>query len=211
MKYIYKIILSLMLISVQCFSVTLYAQNKGEKNKIEPCPDEIEWIGEYRNYAYDFSMIIPAGRKGYWNSARCVKDEKYGCICMKDHGRIIPLSNSGYDKGYIEVYAGYVFEEGVSFPNDEKKQILDLRKQKQTHSVKLLKSKTILLDNLKARRFLIKFVEKGQTKIIDRIVALSLSKSIQYSLVLNTFLSDYKLHKSEFDSLVDTWKLTSKE
>ncbi|MFY9224471.1 MAG: hypothetical protein WAQ98_17490 [Blastocatellia bacterium] len=75
----------------------------------------------------------------------------------------------------------------------------------------MLKSKTILLDNLKARRFLIKFVEKGQTKIIDRIIALSLSKSIQYSLVLNTFLSDYKLHKSEFDSLVDTWKLTSKE
>src|SRR5438105_15941925 len=57
-----------------------------------PCPDDKTYTGRYRNLNYGFSIVIPAGLKGYWNSARCAPDEKYSCVCFPDHGRFIPLS-----------------------------------------------------------------------------------------------------------------------
>jgi hypothetical protein len=71
-----------------------------------PCPDQRAWTGRYRNYVYGFSIVIPRGLKGYWNSARCAPDEKYGCVCMGDHGRFIPLSNDAH----IEAFVGYQME-----------------------------------------------------------------------------------------------------
>jgi hypothetical protein len=59
------------------------------------CPDEIATTGYYRNYSYGFSIKIPQGLKGFWNSARCVKD-KNGCVCMGDHGRFIPIDKLAF-------------------------------------------------------------------------------------------------------------------
>jgi hypothetical protein len=202
----YKKILSVVLISIQCFVININGQNRQEQNRREPCPDEIEWKGKYRNYSYGFSIVIPAGRKGYWNSAKCVEDEKERCICMSDHGRIIPLSENRDD--YIEAYAGYALGEDFSFPNYEKQQINYLTEQKGVYSVKLLKSKSMRLSNLKARRFVISFIEDNQTKIMDRVIAYSFSRNIEYSLILNTFENNYKQHSLEFDFLINSWKLT---
>src|SRR5580704_2464493 len=59
------------------------------------CPDEVPITGWYRNYSYGFSIIIPAGLKGFWNSARCIKDGG-DCVCMGDHGTYIPIRKEAY-------------------------------------------------------------------------------------------------------------------
>src|SRR6266540_2267427 len=56
------------------------SQRKAAASK-SPCPDDRAWTGRYRNYVYGFSIVIPRGLKGYWNSARCAPDEKLGCVC----------------------------------------------------------------------------------------------------------------------------------
>ena len=71
-----------------------YAQPKA-KPKIVRCPDDAPTVGWYRNYSYGFSLTIPAGLKGYWNSVPCVKDENQ-CTCLNDHGLHIPISESAY-------------------------------------------------------------------------------------------------------------------
>ncbi|WP_027360800.1 hypothetical protein [Desulforegula conservatrix] len=67
------------------------------------CPDEIPSLGKYRNYSFGFSILIPQGLKGFWNSAACIQEADGSCLCMSDHGRIIPLKNDNT----IEIYAGH--------------------------------------------------------------------------------------------------------
>jgi hypothetical protein len=40
------------------------------------CPDDKAWTGEYRSYSYGFTIVIPRGLKGFWNSARCVSRQQ---------------------------------------------------------------------------------------------------------------------------------------
>src|SRR6266436_3113221 len=82
------------------------AQTPKRAGPESPCPDDKTYTGAYRNPQYGFSIVIPAGLKGYWNSARCAPDEKYGCVCMGDHGRFIPLSIDAS----IEAFVGWEME-----------------------------------------------------------------------------------------------------
>ena len=95
-------ILSVSLVAAGLASDIKSQAKRGEPSSRELCPDQKVYTGKYRNRFYGFSIVIPAGLKGYWNSARCVKTGE-GCVCMSDHGRVIPLS----DDAHIEAYAGY--------------------------------------------------------------------------------------------------------
>jgi hypothetical protein len=76
----------------------------------DTCPDSRGWTGRYTNYSYRFSVTIPKGLQGFWNSARCSNGPD-GCVCMSDHGRIIPLTQEPYEaERHIEVYAAYAVE-----------------------------------------------------------------------------------------------------
>src|SRR5664279_6072138 len=76
----------------------------------QPCPDAVDTSSKYINSSCGFSIVIPAGLKGTWNSARCVAGHD-GCVCMSDHGRIIPLSEGQNDTDHwIEAYAGFAAE-----------------------------------------------------------------------------------------------------
>lgn len=59
------------------------------------CPDEHPTTGQYRNDSYGFTVVIPKGFEGWWNSARCVPEPPDGCTCMGDHGRGLPLPGGG--------------------------------------------------------------------------------------------------------------------
>lgn len=76
------------------------------------CPDEAATTGYYRNYSYGFSVSIPRGLKGFWNSARCVKDKR-DCFCMGDHGRFIPLDQHSYLEVFVGVQNNETVEESI--------------------------------------------------------------------------------------------------
>ncbi|MFG6485587.1 hypothetical protein ACG04R_02825 [Roseateles sp. BYS78W] len=76
------------LVAALCASTTALAADVG-------CADERPTTGRYRNYSYGFTVVIPKGLEGWWNSARCVPQTPDGCICMGDHGRSLPLPGGG--------------------------------------------------------------------------------------------------------------------
>jgi hypothetical protein len=166
----------------------------------EICPDQKVYTGKYRNRYYGFSIVIPAGLKGYWNSARCAKTDE-GCVCMTDHGRIIPLA----DDAQIEAYTGYQMEPEWSVSDYEKDEIADLKKQEGVEQVKVLSSKGVRLGGLKARRFAVQYIEKGKNMISDRVVALH--KGVEYELILHTLDKRYEEDRREFEKVIASWRL----
>lgn len=177
-------------------------QAKDRKTSTELCPDQKVYTGKYRNWVYGFSIIIPAGLKGYWNSAGCAQDEKYGCVCMGDHGRFIPLS----DHASMEAFVSYAMESEWSLGDYEKEEVSSLKEEQGIGQVKVLSSKSIWLGNLRARRFVIQYLEKNENIIVDRIIALH--KEVEYQLIFHTLVGSYQKEKQEFEKLIASWRLT---
>ena len=176
-----------------------------QANRVQPgspCPDDKVYSGKYHNVVYGFSIVIPEGLKGYWNSARCAPDEKYGCVCMGDHGRFIPLS----DEAHIEAFVSYQMESEWSVRKRETDIISDLTKQQGVEQVKVLASQWIRLRNLKARRFVVQFVEKNKSVITDNIIALH--KGVEYELILRTLANRHQSDEKEFEKVIASWRLT---
>ena len=191
------------LLTVAAFVTQANSQVKRSKpTSPEPCPDEKAYTGKYRNIVYGFSIVIPAGLKGYWNSARCAPDEKYGCVCMGDHGRFIPLS----DEAHIEAFVGYEMESEWSLIDHEKNGISSLKSQEGVEQVRVVDSKWFRLGHLKARRFMVRFVEKKKGVVRDHIIALH--KGVEYELILRTVAERYQRDKVEFEKVVASWRLT---
>lgn len=170
--------------------------------RAEVCPDEKTYTGKYRNLAYGFSIIIPAGLKGYWNSARCALDEKLGCVCMGDHGRSIRLS----DDAYIEAFVGYAMEDEWTVRQYENQAVTYLRQKQGVEQVKLLSSKWIRLRGLKGRRFVVQYVENDRSVVIDHIIALH--KGVEYELILRTLADRQRIDERNFEKVVSSWRLT---
>ena len=166
----------------------------------ELCPDEKVYTGRYRNRYYGFSIIIPAGLKGYWNSARCAKADE-GCVCMTDHGRIIPLAEGAQ----IEAYTGYQMDPEWSVSDYEKDEIAGLKKREGVEQVTVLSSRVIRLGNLKARRFVVQYVEKGKQVIAERVMALH--KDVAYQLILHTLPERYEKDRRKFEQVIASWRL----
>ena len=157
-------------------------------------------MGKYENGYYGFSIVIPSGRKAFWNSMRCVKDEKYGCVCMTDHGRSIMLS----DESGIEAFAGFEMDPELSLAGREKDNVTFLKERKGVEQVSVLSSRQIRLRRVEARRFVVRFVAQGKTMIEDRIIALR--EGVEYYLTLNTPESRYQEDKREFEKVVASWR-----
>ena len=195
------------LLSVAALVPTVNSQAKlrrtrGKTAATEPCPDQKTYTGRYRNLVFGFSIVIPAGLKGYWNSARCAPDEKYGCVCMGDHGRFIPLSKDAH----IEAFVGYEMEPEWSLRDYENEEVSALKKQAGLEDVKVLESRWFRLGHLKARRFTVQFVEKNNTVVRDHIIAMH--QGVEYELILRTLASRSNSDKREFEKVIASWKLT---
>jgi hypothetical protein len=175
---------------------------RAESASAKPCPDQKTYTGKYRNWVYGFSIIIPAGLRGYWNSARCAPDEKYGCVCMGDHGRFIPLS----DNASIEAFVGYEMEDEWSVRNYENEEVSNLRQKQGIEQVKVLSSMWIRLGRLKGRRFVVQFIEKNKNVVIDHVIALH--KGVEYELILHTLADRYQNDRQEFEKVIESWRLT---
>lgn len=171
-------------------------------SQTQACPDERTYTGRYRNIVFGFSIIIPAGLKGYWNSARCAPDEKYDCICMGDHGRIIPLS----DESAMNAFVGWQMESEWTLRDHENDEIRYLKHKQGVNQVRVLSSKPGRLGRVRARRFIVRFSENNKSVVIEHIIALH--KGVEYELILQTVPKRYRKDRRQFDKLVASWKLT---
>ena len=178
------------------------ANSQVKRNEPDPCPDHKAYIGKYRNLVYGFSIVIPAGFKGYWNSAPCAPDEKYGCLCLGDHGRFIPLS----DDAHIEAFVSYQMESEWSVIDHENNDISSLRNEKGIEQVMVIGSRWFRLGNLKGRRFMVRFVENTKNVVTDHIIALH--RGVEYELILHTSTERYQGDEIQFEKVVASWRLT---
>jgi hypothetical protein len=177
------------------------SQTKRAAHK-SPCPDARPWTGRYRNYVYGFSIVIPRSLKGYWNSAPCAPDEKYGCVCMGDHGRFIPLSN----EAHIEAFVGYQMEPDWSVRDDERQAISFLRGDKKIDQVNVVWSRWSRLGSVRARRFKARYIKDGNPMLRDHIVALH--DGVEYELILVTSPQRYAADRRQFQKVIASWRLT---
>ena len=168
----------------------------------EACPDQKVYTGRYRNLVYGFSIVIPAGLKGYWNSARCAPDEKYGCVCMGDHGRFIPLS----DDASIDAFVGHEMEDEWSATDYEKEELSNLKRRQGVGQVKVLRSGEIRLGRLRGKRFVVQFSEKNTDAVVDHVIALH--GGVEYELILRTTPDRYQRDLREFEKVIASWRLT---
>lgn len=187
------------------FCCTLSAEPKGKRASNPPCPDQRAWTGRYRNYVFGFSLVIPRGLKGYWNSARCAPDKKYGCICLNDHGRFIPLSSDAY----ISAFVGYQMEPDWSLHEHEQQAVSFLTDDKQNQHVTVVRSRWFRLGSLRTRRFEARYLKENKPMITDHIVALY--KGVEYELVLVTSPDRYAADRRQFERIIATWRLTPRE
>jgi hypothetical protein len=167
-----------------------------------PCPDDKVYTGKYRNLVYGFSIVIPAGLKGYWNSARCAPDEKYGCVCMGDHGRFIPLSRDAS----IDAFVSYQMESEWSLIDHENDAISSLKTRENIERLKVIGSKWVRLGNLKGRRFVVRSIKDNKGFVTDHIMALH--NGVEYELILSTSADRYKKDKIQFEKVIASWRLT---
>lgn len=180
---------------------SLPAQTK----KTKPlCPDEKTYTGKYRNRAYGFSLVIPRGLQGYWNSSACEPDEKYGCICMTDHGRYIPLANDAV----IEAFAGYQMEPDWSASDQEKSKIALLRDNNAYEQVEVISSNQFQRGRLQGRRLVVSYVSNGKRLMQDQIFAAR--QGVEYELMLNTTTERFQADEAQFEKVIASWKLTSR-
>ncbi len=119
---------------------------------------------------------------------------------MSDHGRIIPLSADAH----IEAYTGYEMFEW-SARDYEKDEINTLKNKPGVERVRVLSSRSIRLGNLKARRYVLQFVEKNKAIVIDRVTAIH--KGVEYQLILRTPAERYRKDKREYEKVLASWKL----
>ncbi len=178
------------------------------------CPDEVDTSGKYVNYSYGFSIIIPAGLKGTWNSARCVAG-KEGCVCMSDHGRIIPLSESPNDNDHwIEAYAAFAADLDEPTLKDEVDKRIDwIRERSAAGSVSVLQVTDTKIGGMSAKRVVVRYHDKESNRVMveDFVEALRgrAEVDVAYSVYLRSPLDAYERDKPNFERVLSSFAVTS--
>jgi len=212
-----KVIVSLLLLAA--FAPTLIPSQEqkrdgeSQKDSAVPCPDTVAWAGKYVNYSYGFSVVIPKGLKGFWNSAVCVPGPD-GCTCMSDHGRIIPLTAEPYEPDrHIEVYAGYAADlDEPTVKQEVDRRLKRIGKRSREGSLSVLKQSNITLAGLKSQRVVVRYYDNklNQSMVEDFIEALRRG-DVEYSLYLRTSDRAYEHDRKVFDSVIGTFTLRKLE
>jgi hypothetical protein len=70
----------------------------------------------------------------------------------------------------------------------------------------VLSSKNVRLDKLRARKYIVQYVERNRSFIEERIIALH--KGVQYQLTLGTPVERYRKDRRRFEEVRRSWRLT---
>ncbi len=186
-----------------------HQKSDARKDAAAPCPDTVTWTGKYVNYSYGFSVVIPIGFKGFWNSARCFAGRD-GCTCMSDHGRIIPLSAEPFEpERHIEVFAGYAADlDEPTVKAEVDKHLQWIRERSRQGSVSVLKQSSMTLAGLKAQRVAVRYYDKklNQWMVEDFVEALR-KRDVEYSVSLRTTEKAYEHDRTTFENVLASFSL----
>ena len=179
------------------------------RNKVR-CPDEMATTGYYRNYSYSFSISIPHGLKGFWNSARCVKDER-DCVCMGDHGRFMPIDKSSYIQVFVEVQN----EETVKESIDEEVEFILRTHEEKKERADVVTRAPARLGGASATRLMLRYqdAKTGETMLKDIIIGGPVDRVHSgwlYSITLVTADKLYAKRKALFYSIIRSWRYRSR-
>jgi hypothetical protein len=173
------------------------------------CPDSHGWTGKYTNYSYGFSIMIPDRLKGFWNSPACVSNPER-CVCMSDHGRIIPLTPEHYEaERQIEAYAGHA----VDFDEPTVAQYVDrrlgwIRQGSHLRRVEIRRRSDIRLAGRQAQRVVVRYYdEELKSWFIEDFIE-ALRDGIEYSVYLRTKDKSYTHDRVLFEAVVSSFVFT---
>jgi hypothetical protein len=172
----------------------------------QACPDTIGWTGGYTNYSYRFSIEIPKRLQGFWNSSRC-SDGPDGCICMSDHGRIIPLTKEPFEpERHIEVYAAYAVDlDERTLAGEVTKHLDSIRERSHGGNVEVRRRVKIRLGGIDAERVVVRYYDdESKTWRVEDFVQ-ALREDVDYSLYLRTREESYPQDQGVFDSVVQSF------
>lgn len=207
---LFSIILFLMLVAIlspSCLPQSVPSKRESPLSSDE-CPDTHAWTGKYRNYSYSFAIVIPPQFKGYWNSPSC-SSEPDGCMCMSDHGRIIPLTQEPYEpERHIEAYAGYVTELDESVAEVAQDDVNRIAKRSRPQSVQVLSRTDTKIAGLKGKRVVVRYFDLKQDKwFIEDFVELR-RQDVEYNLYVRTPEKSYSQDLAIFNTMLKSFRLT---
>lgn len=191
---------------VSCMQTASSKQQSGNGSTsltVEQCPDTHAWTGKYKNSSYGFSIVIPEGYQGFWNSARCLSGAD-GCTCMSDHGRIIPLSHEPYeDERHIEAYASHGAElDEPTVAQAVTQRLTWIRKRGRRHSLTVRKRLGVTVAGRRGERVVVSYYDKRtRAWLVEDFIEL-LKDGDEYSLYLRTPRTDYEHDRHIFEVVV---------
>lgn len=171
------------------------------------CPDTVPTTGVYRNDSYGFTVTLPPGLQGFWNSARCVPERESGeCLCMSDHGRDIPLA----PEAYIVIFAAYTSEE-APLRDAVRKDIAKYRGGTKPPDFEVLELRDVRLAGLPACRYVA--IRKGQGSYRYREVVLARTPDgqIEYTIAIEGPRELYENHRAAYRTILSSWRVTPRE
>jgi hypothetical protein len=193
-------------------STPLLGQSQSTAQNV--CPDEVDTTGKYVNYSYGFSIIIPPGLKGTWNSARCVAGNE-GCVCMSDHGRIIPLSERLDDTDHwIEAYASFAADPDDTVQDEVNKRLDWIRERSVAGSASVLRAPDTKIGGISAKHVIVRYRDKesNQMMVEDFVEALwggAEGDRVEYSVYLRSPIDVYEQDKASFDRVLSSFALAT--
>ena len=182
-----------------------------QQQTTEPCPDTVDTTGKYVNFSYGFSIVIPPTFNGVWNSASCVSS-KEGCVCMSDHGRIIPLSGEADSGHWVEAYAGFATDlDEPTLSNAVASNLNSVRERSRTGSTSVLVRSSTAIGGVKAQRVVVRYMDKKTKRVMveDFVVAFRgrTGTEIEYSIYLRSPIAKYRRDKAIFDQVLKSFAL----
>lgn len=202
-----KSVLVLVLVTVaSCWQTVSSKQQPGNGSAsptVDQCPDTHGWTGKYENVSYGFTIKIPEGYEGFWNSARCASGPD-GCTCMSDHGRIIPLGHEPYeDERHIEAYAshGGDFDE-ATVAQAVTQNLKWISKRARRHRLTVRKRSGLTVAGVRGERVVVRYYDKRiKAWLVEDFIEL-LKDGNQYSLYLRTPGKNYEHDRHIFEVVV---------
>jgi hypothetical protein len=160
--------------------------------------------GLYRNEEYGYSVTIPAGLKGAWNSP-CQMDPKDGCICIGAHGLTVPLEAGAS----LDFFAGYTALEHPSLPDILRFTLKDVGPQGPDNvTVRMSQLEKTLLAGRPAYRFVASYEKEGDDYTEERIVSADTEVNVDYAISLSAPSKRFAILGQHFTQLVRSWRWT---
>jgi hypothetical protein len=186
--------------------------NRASASAAEACPDTHAWTGKYENFSYRFSIVIPDGYKGFWNSARCMSDGE-NCTCMSDHGRIIPLSAEPYEEErHVEVFASHGAElDEPTVAQGVKQHLQGIRQRSRKQSMTVRSQVKTSVSGWPGRRVIVHYYDKKiKGWFVEDFVEM-LKDGDEFTVYLRTPQKDYEKDKEIFERILASFRFQNPE